>query len=123
MGAQDGVVGLWHFQRWCAILAYMVGLLPLYETNTTGCKAGGIGGSATPIGMAEMPVGIAGAHGICRLVILEDPSEKAQTPPLVPTELLKEFDSVIEPKTEFLSLRISGGIDQDGYSALRTSSS
>ena len=51
-GAQDGVVGLWHFQRWCACLAYMFGLRPLFEPITTDCKAGRIGGSATAIGLA-----------------------------------------------------------------------
>ena len=30
-GAQDGVIGLWHFQRWCELLAQHHGLRPLFE--------------------------------------------------------------------------------------------
>ena len=93
-------VGLWHFQRWYSIFAYMYGLRPCYEPPGADCQAGGIGGSATPNGMAEVPVGIAGVPGLCRFVISEDPSEKAATPQLVPIKLLKQFDSVIEPMTE-----------------------
>ena len=58
------------------------------------------GGSAVPIRMAEMPVGIAGVPGICRFVILEDPLERSETPPLVPIKLWNNVDLVIEPNTE-----------------------
>ena len=57
----------------------MFGLNHFYEPITSECKAGGIGGSATPIGMAEMPVGIVGVPGNSRYVILEYPSEEART--------------------------------------------
>ena len=39
-GAQDGVIGLWHFQRWCALLAQQHGLIP------PNLNAGGIWGEA-----------------------------------------------------------------------------
>ena len=86
----------------------MYGLRPSYEPLGADCQAGGIGGSATPIGMADMPVGIASAHGLCRFVMLEDPSDKAKTPALVPIKFLIQLASVIEPRTELLSSRTSG---------------
>ena len=55
-GAQDGLVGLWHVQRWCTCLASIFGLRLLFEALATDCKAGGIRGSAAPIGLAEMPL-------------------------------------------------------------------
>ena len=43
--------------------------------NCPGCIAGGIGGQAKTLGVAEMPIGIAGVFGLCFFfVVLEDPT-------------------------------------------------
>ena len=80
-GAQDGVIGLWHFQRWYACLAHLHGLRPRFEKIAPGCVAGGIGGQARTLGIVEMPMGIVGACGLCFSVVLEDPSPDQTTPP------------------------------------------
>ena len=106
--AQDGVIGLWHFQRWCALLAQQHGLRPLFEPIPPNLVAGGIGGSAKTLGIAEVPVGLAGVNGTCRFVILEDPCPENATPPLIPINYLKKVDAVIRPKHEIMTLAGAG---------------
>ena len=72
-GAEDGVIGLWHFQRWCACLAKLHKLRPRYLPVPKGLDAGGIGGRCKILAIADMPMGVAGVSGICRFVIREDP--------------------------------------------------
>eukprot|EP00973_Karenia_brevis_P041714 5773619-Karenia_brevis.AAC.1 len=45
-GAQDGVCGFWHFQRWCACLAIRHGLRPRFIPVPESFEAGGIGRGA-----------------------------------------------------------------------------
>ena len=66
-GAQDGVIGLWHFLRWCACLAQQHGLRPVFEEIPSNLIAGGIGGSAKTLGIAEVPVGQPGPGSAVRV--------------------------------------------------------
>ena len=61
-GAQDGVIGLWSWQRWVVCLGLCQGLRPVYQPVARDCEAGGVGGSARPLMIAYMPTGIAGAN-------------------------------------------------------------
>ena len=45
---------------------------PVFEEIPPGLVAGGIGGSAKTLGIAEVPIGMAGVFGTCRFVILEE---------------------------------------------------
>ena len=62
-GAQDGVVGLWHFQRWMVCLMHCFSLRPVFQELPEECSAGGIGGAAKVIGIADVPRGIATLPG------------------------------------------------------------
>ena len=102
-GAQDGVIGLWHFQRWVACLAKCHGLRPAFLPLPEVCEAGGIGGAAKATAMCDMPAGFAGVNGMTRWVVLdEEPDQKI--PPLIPNKLLIHFDAVIEPKQKLVDL-------------------
>ena len=76
------------------------------------CEAGGIGGSATIVAIAQMPTGIASLNGITQWVVIDDSSPDTRIPPLVPIKLLKALDSVHEAKTKRLTLR-EGGVSVD----------
>ena len=69
---------------------------------------GGIGGSAKTLGIAEVPVGMAGVCGTCRFVIWEDHSPKNTTPPLIPIKYLKTVDAVIRHNHEIMTLAETG---------------
>ena len=103
-GAQERVIGLWHFQRWVACLAKWHGLRPASLPLPEVCEAGGIGGAAKAIAMCDMPTGFAGVNGMTRWVVLdEEPDQKI--PPLIPNKLLISLDAVIEPRQKLLTLR------------------
>jgi len=74
--------------------------IPLRET----CEAGGIGGSARPIGLCFVPTGIAGVNGITRWCILHEEKDE-KIPPLLPIKLLKALDAVVEPAKKRMTLR------------------
>lgn len=59
-GVEVGVCGLWHFQRWCACLAYKHKLRPQYIPLLPQMDAGGIRGAASVCSIADMPMGVAG---------------------------------------------------------------
>ena len=84
------------------------GLRLVFEEIPPDLVAGGIGGSAKTLGIAEVPVGMAGVCGTCRFVILEDPSPKNTTPPLIPINYLKTVDAVLRPKHELMTLAEDG---------------
>ena len=104
-GAQDGLIGLWHFQRWVACLASQHGLVPAYLTLPQKCEAGGIGGQARPIILADMPTGFAGCNGVTRWVVVEDTDPNNATPPLIPNRILKRLDASNEPGRNQVTLR------------------
>ena len=100
-GAQDGVIGLWHFQRWIICLGLVHKLRPAFLPLPEVCEAGGIGGVAKPIAMCDIPTGIAGVNGLTRWVVLdEEPGQKI--PPLIPNKLLLQLDAVIESRQKLL---------------------
>ena len=99
-GAQDGVIGLWNFQRWCVCSAHLHWLKPKYEEALPNLIDGGIGGSATTLAIAEVPIGMAGVCGTRKFVALEDPSPKNNTPPLIPINYLKTVDAVLRPNND-----------------------
>ena len=104
-GAQDGTIGLWHFQRWVCCLALEFGLQPVFLPMPERCEAGGIGGQAKVVGLCDMPTGIAGINGITRWAILDEPDDSQKVPPLLPNKLFKALDAVIEPKHSRMTLR------------------
>eukprot|EP00973_Karenia_brevis_P027294 3763452-Karenia_brevis.AAC.1 len=65
---------VWHCQRWCACLAKKHGLKTRFVPLLEQCEAGWNGGSAQPLAIADMPMGVAGVSGMGRSVSLEDPS-------------------------------------------------
>ena len=96
-GAQDGVIGLWHFQRWIVCLAVCHNLQPQYLPLPNVCETGGIGGASEVLRMCDMPVGIAGLNGVSRWVVIADPIN-SPVPPLIPINLMKQLDCVHEVK-------------------------
>ena len=93
-GAQDGVVGLWHWQRWAVCLALIRKLMPVFQTLPTCCQSSGIGGGAKVLALCDMPTGLAGLNGVTRWAVVEDPSEDQRVPPLIPIKLLKMLDGL-----------------------------
>ena len=107
-GAGDGVIGVWHFMRWMANLALHHSLRPRYTEIDKNMRAGGVGGSATPIVRAEVPTAVAGVPGIVAWLVVEDPSPDSHTPALLPISLLKQWDTVLEPACKVMTLRTFG---------------
>ena len=106
-GAQDGVVGLWHWQRWVVCLAKCHNLQPVFHTLPDSCEAGSIGGNAKVLAICDMPTGIGGLNGITTWVVLDElPGQPV--PPLLPIKLLKMLDAVHEPKYHMLTFREAG---------------
>ena len=104
-GAQDGVIGLWHWQRWVVCLALFYKLQPAFLPLPESREAGGIGGTQKIVAICDMPTGLAGLNGITRWAVLDEPDTKQRVPPLVPIKLLKMLDAVHEPKHLKLTLR------------------
>ena len=91
-GAQDAVVGLWHWQRWMICLAMCFGLAPRFIPMRHHCEAGGVGGGVRIIAFCYIPVGIAGVNRLIRWCVLdEDGDETRGTPPLFPSNCLKKW--------------------------------
>ena len=107
-GAQDGVVGLWHWQRWAVCLALVHKLMPVFQARPTCCETSGIGGGAKVLALCDMPTGLAGLNGVTRWAVVEDPSENQRVPPLIPIKLLKMLDGRHEFKAAKLFLRNDG---------------
>ena len=103
-GAQEGTVGLWHWQRWVANLGLVHKLRPGFLPIPQKATAGGIGGDAKILAVCDMPTGLAGANGLTRWVVLDE-AEDQRIPPLIPNKLLIHFNAVLEPKQKLLTLR------------------
>ena len=71
-GAQEGLVGKQQLDTWCELLAEH-GLQEKPES------ASGIGAATQPIGVVNVPVGLAGCNGIIRFTVVEQ-----DVPPLLP---------------------------------------
>ena len=106
-GAQDGVVGLHDWQRWVVSLAKIHNLQPMFLELPERAEAGGIGGAAKVLAMCIMPTGLAGVNGVSQWVVLDEPDPKHRVPPLIPINMLKDLDAVIEPRQKKLTLRFS----------------
>ena len=91
-GAQDGVVGLWHWQRWAVCLAIVHKKMPVFQPLPNECQTSGIGGGAKVLAICDMPTGLAGLNGVTRWVVVQDPSQDQAVPPLIPIKLLKMLD-------------------------------
>ena len=113
-GAQDGVVGLFDWQRWVVCLALVHGLQPLFRPVPERAEAGGIGGQAKVLAVCIMPTGLAGVNGVSKWVVLDEPDPNHRVPPLIPITLLKELDAVIEPKEKRVTLRFTGSVTELG---------
>ncbi len=107
-GAQEGVVGLWHWQRWIICLALCFDLKPMFRQVPVHAEAGGIGGAAKVVAVCEMPCGIAGMNALTTWVVLDEPDDSQRVPPLLPIRILKDLDAVHEPKHCKLTLRMPG---------------
>ena len=90
-GAQEGVIGLWNWQRWVVCLICVHNIVPVLRPVPENAQAGGIGGSARPLMLADMPMGLGGVNGLTRFVILADPDEHQRVPPLHPNKLCRKF--------------------------------
>ena len=82
-------------------------LKPRFISLPPHCEAGGLGGSAKPIILADVPTGLASVNGVSRWLVVEDTSMENRVPPLIPIKLLKHLDSVIETKAGLITLRIA----------------
>lgn len=71
-GAQDGTVGLWHFQRWMLYQYICFKLKPVFFEVPEVCEVGGVGGAAQVIAIADMPTGIGGVHRLTRWVVQDE---------------------------------------------------
>ena len=88
-GAQEGVIGMWHVQRWLVCLAMVHGLKLRFISLPPHCEAGGLGGSAKPIILADVPTGLASVNGVSRWLVVDDTSMEFRVPPHIPINLLK----------------------------------
>ena len=87
-GAQEAFMGLWHAQRWILVLAHCYKLQPVFLPVPPNTDAGGVGGSAKIIAIADFPHGFGGINGLTRWAIADDPAIGKETPPLVPNNLI-----------------------------------
>ena len=108
-GAQSGVIGIHYFRLWVGLLAKHYGLQPLFFPVPENQSAGGVGGRATIVAIAKMPIGIAGVPGLMEWAVMEDVSEEDATPPLLPNVYFKQTDAIIEPRQRVMTLRGCGG--------------
>ena len=90
-GAQSGVIGVYYFRIWVGLLAKHYGLRPLFMPVPENQSAGGVGGRASIVAIAKMPIGIAGVPGLMEWAVMEDTSEQDATPPLLPNVYLNRL--------------------------------
>ena len=68
-GAQEGLVGKQQIDKWCKLLAEHG--LQVEWSQEKPESASGIGGVTQPIGVENIPVGLAGCNGIIRTTVVE----------------------------------------------------
>ena len=99
--AQDGLIGK------AALLRLMSNLrdhgLKVNWNRTKKAQACGVGGKAQVIGVAEVPLGIAGVNGLMELTVVAD-----EIPLLLPIKLLKQLKAVVDLDENTLELRTYG---------------
>ena len=60
------------------------------KTNRQG-QARGVGGEAVSVGVAELPLGIAGVNGVLEVTIVKD-----EVPLLLPVSLLRDLGACVD---------------------------
>eukprot|EP00435_Cladocopium_sp_Y103_P064383 s1441_g26.t1 len=98
--AQDGLVGEMALQRLKGQLEQRG--LQIVHTNKK-AKAHGVGGQAQVVGIAAVPLGIAGTTGILEVTVV-----KGDVPLLLPIKLLKDLKAVIDLEESSLHFKALG---------------
>ena len=96
--AQDGLIGREALLRLIGSLREHG--LKMSWNKTKKAQACGVGGKAEVIGIAEMPLGIAGVNGLMELTVITD-----DVPLLLPIKLLKRLKAVVDLDDNILELR------------------
>ena len=99
--AQDGLIGKAALLRFAETLRGY-GLKIRWNTSKK-AQACGVGGKATVIGIAEVPIGIAGVNGLIELTVVTD-----NVPMLLPIRMLKNLRAVVDLDTDVLELKAFG---------------
>ena len=99
--AQDGLIGKAALLRLAESLRKH-GLQFKWNTEKK-AQACGVGGKATVLGIAEVPIGIAGVNGLIELTVVTD-----NVPLLLPIKLLKQLRAVIDLDRDILDIREYG---------------
>ena len=99
--AQDGLLGKEALLRFAESLR-SYGLKIRWNT-TRKAQACGVGGKATVIGTAEVPVGIAGINGLIELTVVTD-----NVPMLLPIKLLKNLRAIVDLDRDVLEVKAFG---------------
>ena len=99
--AQDGLIGKAALLRFAETLRSF-GLKIRWNTNKK-AQACGVGGKATVIGIAEVPIGIAGVNGLIELTVVTD-----NVPMLLPIRMLKNLRAAVDLDTDVLELKAFG---------------
>ena len=99
--AQDGLIGK------AALLALTETLrgygLQIRWNTQKRAQASGVGGRATVLGIAELPVGIAGVNGLLEVTAVQD-----NVPLLLPIKLLRQLEAIVDLDQNILHLKAYG---------------
>ena len=88
-GAQEGLVGKQQLDKWCKLLVKQ-GLQVEWGQEKPE-SATGIGGVTQPIGVENVPVGLAGCNGIIRFTVVEQ-----DVPPLLPVGIMRTLQASLD---------------------------
>ena len=101
-GAEEGVMGSTAYEQIKdELLTHNLKDCPLTTSPNPCC---GVGGQANPLLVTDIPIAVAGLHGVIRFTILED-KEHIKTPPLLPVSFLEVLGAKIDLETDILSTK------------------
>ena len=98
--AQDGLVGDAALKRLKGQLRAR-GLQEVWIDKV--CKAHGVGGQAKVVGMAALPLGLAGCSGVLEVSVIE-----GDVPLLLPIKLLRGLQAVVDLSCDSMHLKSLG---------------
>ena len=100
--AQDGLIGKPSLLRLCSALRHH-GLACKWLNKTAAAR--GIGGTATTVGVAELPLGLAGVSGILECTVISE-----DVPLLLPISLMRSLGAEISLPKNTLNLTYVGAL-------------